>query len=265
MIAWSDQQLILGLATSIAVIVEWCSFSSYHLNIIKQWLIFCSATHVNALLVHCDYFSPSHIPANILRVALITVHTVLASIIVFDSGQSGQWSPTVGDHTPLQALPHPCFFVNATRSDTLDKVAGWGSHGLRGDYLFVASAILLLIALFSLFGDLFHFWTRAANSKRIRSRPLNFKSHHKQWMHWIYRSILLVVNLGIGATVFDSTLRLRSYMVDSKWLEDASEHDVTYGQYVPICLAGLVLFSALQGVAGKSRVWHLFVAFVRHD
>ncbi|KAM7216058.1 hypothetical protein V8F06_008531, partial [Rhypophila decipiens] len=252
LIAWSDQQLILGLATSIATIVEWCSFSSYHLNIIKQWLILCSATHVNALLVHCDYFSPNHIPANILRVLLIMVHSVLASIIVSDNGETGEWSPTVGDHTPLQALPYACFFKNATRSDTLKSVVGWGGHGLRGDYLFWASVILLLVALFSLVGDLFHFCLQGPKRQTIKSRLLNLGSQKRHWWHWMWRSALLVGNLAIGVTVFISTLKLRSYMVDSKWLEDASEEQgLTYGQYIPICLAGLVLFSACQGVADE--------------
>ncbi|KAK4215784.1 hypothetical protein QBC37DRAFT_371690 [Rhypophila decipiens] len=252
LIAWSDQQLILGLATSIATIVEWCSFSTYHLNIIKQWLILCSATHINALLVHCDYFSTNHIPANILRILLIMVHSVLASIIVSDNGEAGEWSPTVGDHTPLQALPYACFFKNATRSDTLKGVVGWGGHGLRGDYLFWASVILLLVALFSLVGDLLHFWFTKAEPKSVKSRLLNLGSKKRHWWHWIWRSTLLVGNLGIGATVFASTKTLRSYMVDSKWLEDASEEQgLTYGQYIPLCLAGLVLFSACQGVADE--------------
>ncbi|KAK4206442.1 hypothetical protein QBC37DRAFT_434963, partial [Rhypophila decipiens] len=183
LVAWSDQQLILGLATSVAVLALWCSFSTYHLNLIKQWLVFCSITHVNALLVHCDYFNKNHTLANSLRV------------------DTNEWSPTVGDRTPLQALPAPCFFQNATRSDTLEEVPGWKGTGLTAQWLFIISTFMISLALISLAIDL-------------------------KW-------------------------RTARYMLDFGWLADDSESEISYGQFVPILLAILVIFSACQSISGE--------------
>ncbi|KAK4208171.1 hypothetical protein QBC37DRAFT_432366 [Rhypophila decipiens] len=234
LVAWSDQQLILGLATSVAVLALWCSFSTYHLNLIKQWLVFCSITHVNALLVHCDYFNKNHTLANSLRVGLIAVHTVLAGIIMFGYGQdTNEWSPTVGDRTPLQALPAPCFFQNATRSDTLEEVPGWKGTGLSATWLFGISTIKISFALISLAID------------------LKWRTARKGWLAWTLRLLALIVNLVLGVIVFVHTLMLRGYMVDFGWLADDSESEISYGQFVPILLAILVIFSACQSISGE--------------
>jgi len=235
---WSDQQLILGLATSGALINEWCSFSTYHVNLIKQWLIFCSITHVNSLFVHCDYFNPNHTAANIIRFLLIISHTVLATyVIAFYDQTADNWTPTVGNLTPLQALKAACYFDNATRSDTLDDVnLGWGEVGFNWNsarVLFISSLSLIGCALIFIYVD------------------FKWRNARKSWTLYIFRSALLLFNVAIGFAALHGTVNLREYMMNFKWLKDEEERRVSYGQFVAMFLAVSVLITAGESYSGK--------------
>lgn len=153
------------------------------------------------------------------------------------------WTPTVGNHTPLQALTAACYFTNATRSSSFDDVKlGWNEGGLSGAGLFKASVILIIFAIFSIILD------------------YKWRDARKSWTAYLIRSVLLVANLGVGITVFYATTTLRSYMVSSKWLKDDKEGEMSHGQFVPILLAVFVFISAAQSWSGKQP----FLGFYCH-
>jgi len=232
---FSDQQLILGFATSGALFKGWCSFSTYHLNLIKQWLVFCSLTHVNALLVHCDYFNPNHTGANVIRMVLTAIHTGFATyIIAFYGLETDDWIPTASDLAPLQTLNVACYFRNATRSNTLDDGSlGWREGSSSGQGLFIGSLILIGVALVLIGLDFF------------------FRNLRKSWFLYGLRSLMLLANLGIGIAVFRATFNLREYMVKFNWLKDDEENELSYGQFVTVLSTMFLVITAAQSMFGK--------------
>ncbi|KAK4190654.1 hypothetical protein QBC35DRAFT_62506 [Podospora australis] len=235
LVAWSDQQIALGLATSIATLcVCWCSISTYHFNLAKQWLVLCTITHVNAILVHCDYFNPKNWVANLIRGLLYITHIILCCVVFFDKQEnvlSKGWAPTIGNQTPLQMLPAACFFTNATRPESLKEVTGWGASGASSGVIFIISLILVVIGLGILGYD---YW----------------QSKRKGWRSWGIRSALLAVNIGSGFYASFITGSTRTWM---RWyLEDDSENKLSYGQFVPIFLAFFVFVAFGESICGKS-------------
>jgi len=235
----SDQQIVLSMATSLAALKLWCEFSTYHLNLIHQWLIFCTITHTNALLVHCDYFNPKKAPATILRMILILVHIALAGVVLFANGQDmGTWSPTIGDMTPLQMLPAQCFFQNATMPSSLKTAElGWNGTGITGRWLFFASVALIVCGMVSFIID--------------GIGKLAKQDFRKNLPSWIIRTGLLIINLVIGVIVMRATVDLRRWMIDNEWVEDGSENKLSYGQCVPIFLSLFLVISVFETLFGK--------------
>ncbi|KAK3995209.1 hypothetical protein QBC44DRAFT_366734 [Cladorrhinum sp. PSN332] len=226
LVAWSDQQIVLGLATSIAAIVIHRSpdsepFSMYHLNILKQWLVFASVTHTNALLIHCDYFNGE-----------ATLRHRLAH----------NFDP----RPPM--LPSSCFWKNATltRPAGLTTVEGWGNDGATSFVLFGFSVAFLAVGILSIF------FNRPTSRK-----PSDLTREQKKWS-WVTRFVLWVANSVLGIAVFVYTLKLRDYMNSKsgcetkptfKFLEDGSENEwSSYGQFVPILLSVGVLISAAESI-----------------
>ncbi|KAK4198908.1 hypothetical protein QBC40DRAFT_177673, partial [Triangularia verruculosa] len=229
LISWSDQQIVLGLATSIATLYHWGSFSTYHFNIIKQWLVFCTITHANALLVHCEYFGDKRKWLNRLRGALMSIHTVLTIYVFFKDGNFNI-IPGLANKTPLQILPARCFFTNASRGETLETIRQ--STTEYGSLILLLTAfILLLFGLGSLIVRLF--------SKRTARQ-----------VSWVLRQLGLSGNLIVGAYVTSKICYLRIWLTDEQLIDD-EEHTYSYGQFVPILMSIFVLFGAIETWLGE--------------
>ncbi|KAK3955724.1 hypothetical protein QBC32DRAFT_22879 [Pseudoneurospora amorphoporcata] len=233
LISWSDQQLVLGMATSIAALKTWCSFSTYHLNLIGQWLVLCSVTHANALLVHCKYFHGKRLLADGLRVITILTNLILSGMVFFVSRSvGGKGMPSVADHTPLQILPAQCFFKNAILSPGLKLVDGYDQYSHpNGQALFLMSLLILIGAGLSMAA---HRW-RGKGARKSR------------WS-WVFRTVMLLANIGVGFASLVSSVELRNWMHENGWMEDTSELEWSYGQFIPALLGLLVVVSLLENV-----------------
>ncbi|KAK0667795.1 hypothetical protein QBC41DRAFT_304022 [Cercophora samala] len=233
LISWSDQQIVLGLATGIATTIHWSLFSSYHLNIIKNWLLFCTITHANALLVHCDYFTKKHRAANVIRAILLVVHIGLTmNIVILKDHKS--WSPNISDRTPLQIFPPNCFAANDTRPVESMKAEELFKGGIDGRVLLWVALAFVTIGAISLL-------RHSGLSSGQRS-----KSSRRVW--WWVRTGLLLANAIVGILATISTSNIRKWMFDEGLLEDCSEDSWSYGQFVPIVMVFLVLFGAAEAL-----------------
>ncbi|KAK4221254.1 hypothetical protein QBC38DRAFT_550124 [Podospora fimiseda] len=248
LVAWSDQQIILGLATSIATLFihsrdDTEPFSMYHLNMAKQWLVFASITHSNALLIHCDYFNKKRPIATYLRIILICIHVILALFVFFDLKQDLSWYPTVGDRSPLQMLPSTCFRKGVVRPKALTKVDGWGAKGATSWAFFLISTGFLIAGLLSLWSE--------RSTRRRPSSARRSPQHRKN--SWVIRLVLLCFSSVFAVVVLIYTAELHNYMNgdceknQAGFLEDRSEMDwKSYGQFLPILLSFGLLISAAE-------------------
>ncbi|KAK3368322.1 hypothetical protein B0H63DRAFT_514964 [Podospora didyma] len=242
LVGWSDQQIVLGLATSIATLKQWCNLSMYHLNIIQQWLVFCSVTHANALLVHSQYFKWKNWLASTLRALLLIAHICLTSVIFFKNIDrvDDHWWPSIGNQTPLQIMPSSCFFEGANRSSTLHTTnLGYQETGTNGLVLFGACIALVLISLVTTIRHAFEY---------------------KRLIWWV-RQVLLVGNAALGLFVAVKTIQLRDWMWDNKWLtpddetpEENPEEKLSFGQWVPLLMTTYIVISFLQSLADEVPV-----------
>ncbi|KAK4669638.1 uncharacterized protein QC763_204750 [Podospora pseudopauciseta] len=234
MLSWSDQQIVLGIAISTAAFEEWCSFSTYHLNIIKHWLILSSITHVNALLVHCNYFQKKKIVATTLRAGLISLHVIFTGVVVFGHGQTAENKiPEIHHQTPLQILPASCFFANSTRPSLIQQMhvemPETETSSLSSKSLFIWGIVLIVCSKLTL---LRHLWATEDRKKR-------------RFMVWCIRLALLGLNVALGVIAITGVQSIRSWMSDEGLIDisDGSESEYSYGQYLSAYLA---LFAAFQ-------------------
>ncbi|KAK0662479.1 hypothetical protein QBC41DRAFT_340681 [Cercophora samala] len=234
LVSWSDQQIVLGLAISTAALDQWCSFSTYHLNIIKHWLIISSITHVNALLVHCNYFQKKKMAATGLRGLLISLHVIFTGVVVFSNGQSADNKiPEIHHQTPLQILPASCFFTNSTRSNNIDQMhlatPQTETGYLSSKSLFIWGIVLIVSSILTLPR---HLWDIEDGTKR-------------HLVVWGVRLVQLALNLTLGVLAIGGVENIRSWMSKQGLIDvsDGSESDYSYGQYLSAFLA---LFAAFQ-------------------
>ncbi|KAK4645799.1 hypothetical protein QC761_204750 [Podospora bellae-mahoneyi] len=214
LVSWSDQQIVLGIAISTAALEEWCSFSTYHLNIIKHWLILSSITHVNALLVHCNYFQKKKIVATTLRAGLISLHVIFTGVVVFGHGQAAE------NKIPESTILRPC--KSCQQSASLQTPQDPASFNKC-------------------------MW------KRRKPRPLTLLRHlwatedrkKRRFTVWCIRLALLGLNVALGVIAITGVQSIRSWMSDEGLIDisDGSESEYSYGQYLSAYLA---LFAAFQ-------------------
>lgn len=242
LVSWSDQQIVLGIAISTAALEEWCSFSTYHLNIIKHWLILSSITHVNALLVHCNYFQKKKILATTLRAGLISLHVIFTGVVVFGHGQAAENKiPEIHHQTPLQILPASCFFANSTRPSLIQQMhvetPETETSSLSSKSLFIWGIALIVCSKLTL---LRHLWATEDRKKR-------------RFMVWCIRLALLGLNVALGVIAITGVQSIRSWMSDEGLIDisDGSESEYSYGQYLSAYLALFAAFQIAESFFGK--------------
>lgn len=67
---------------------------------------------------------------------------------------------------------------------------------------------------------------------------------------------MLLANIGVGFASLVSSVELRDWMHGNGWMEDDSELEWSYGQFIPALLGLLVFVSVLENVFGKFLVLH---------
>lgn len=143
--------------------------------------------------------------------------------------------PSVADHTPLQILPAQCFFKNAILAPGLKEVDGYDQYSHpNGQALFLMSLLILIGAGLSMAA---HRW-RGKGARKSR------------WS-WGFRTVMLLANIGVGFASLVSSVELRDWMHGNGWMEDESELEWSYGQFIPALLGLLVFVSVLENVFGK--------------
>lgn len=66
---------------------------------------------------------------------------------------------------------------------------------------------------------------------------------------------MLLSNIGVGFASLVSSVELRDWMHANGWMEDDSELEWSYGQFIPALLGLLVFVSVLENVFGKFFPW----------
>ncbi|CAM1502541.1 Fc.00g045250.m01.CDS01 [Cosmosporella sp. VM-42] len=234
LVGWSDQQIALGIATCAAALTFKCDISNYHMNLITQWLVLSMVTHTNALLVHCGYVSRQYRHVGFIRLFFVIGFIVLV-IFVQVLARGTRFYPDVGNLSPLQILPVPCFYVNATVPPVLKSVPGWGDSTATSGSLFIIATIIAFLA-----------WTSVLLHLCMPRRCL---------ISWGARATLWLVNFVLAIIAIKITWDLRSWVHTSGFMESEAttgendESTWSYGQMIPVVITALVIFNLAEGFA----------------
>ncbi|KAH0562199.1 hypothetical protein GP486_003100 [Trichoglossum hirsutum] len=267
----SDQQVFTSGAYALALrYAQGCSISAYHYNIVANMMLITCATHLMSVTVVSQYWK--HKLLAIFRTLLISGLYIVTALLLTNqnAGLDLRWPtdpPKAGDDDTLLVLPAACFQGDKSTFDaTLVDTFGRGGEHLAIDAIgnsspnnhIVGWNFFILIILwygFAIIAEFLRYWYRFA-----RNNPRNRRTAFSRWIlraFWSYQFIGASFCIVAIAMSYKYIQDLRRWMDHSPWIHrqpDGTnpENDASsFGQFVPLLLILLTVFTVLQLIGGK--------------
>ena len=260
---FSDQQIVTGIAILAAGYAKHCTISVYHFQVVVYLAWMSSGTHLVTLTVLRKYLRDEP-TIRTWRIAGMSILFVLLIVALFPI-TAGNWSELVVASkitTGSAVIPAQCFWRTG-------DWAYWNSYSLVS-YLFLLSSYTSKAgALFAKGEGFFSEWLRKKPGrlfKRGLDRSSRYAASSPGRFRWLRRTLFncLLVVFAIALAVFDlygsfiaSILYLLLALFFGSWQIYfprwniptemlAAENAFGFGQFVPLLLVPLPLFSALE-------------------
>jgi hypothetical protein len=259
----SDQQVFTSGAYALALrYAQGCSVSAYHYNIVANMMLITSATHLMSVTVVSQYWK--HKLLAIFRTLLISGLYVVTALLLTNqsAGPELPWPadpPKDGTNNTLLVLPAACFqgdksTLNATLVDTF----GRGTENAKKAILksspnnrIVGWNFFILIILWygaAIIAEIFRYCCRRATYSKWIGRAF-----------WVYQFVGATFCIVAIASSYRYIQGLRRWMDKSPWIRGLHlertnpENDAkSFGQFVPLTLILLTVFTVLQLMGGRS-------------